>query len=350
MPTTAGHVVLLGSGETAAPIRKVYHWLFKQLDSPIQLSILETPAGFEPNSPQVVQHIADFFQKRLQNFQPDISIIPARKRDTPFSPDNPELLTSLYKANVLMMGPGSPTYAVRQLRDSLAWHTLLARHRLGAALILASAATVAASALALPVYEIYKVGEELHWKPGLKLFEPFGLSLVFIPHWNNNDGGADLDTNRCYMGQTRFNQLVKLLPPDSTIVGIDEHTALVFDFKGENCRVMGAGSVTLVRGDQETVFSSEQTFSIGELGPFHLPEPETGIPAGIWAQVQQAQVETAVNQDKPRPSPEVIALVEQRAVARSRKEWSVSDAMRAEIEKLGWKVLDTPEGTKLERA
>ncbi len=79
---------------------------------------------------------------------------------------------------------------MRQLQASLTWHTILARHRLGASLALASAAAIAAGTFALPVYEIYKVGEDPHWKPGLDLLKPFGLSLAFIPHWDNMEGGA----------------------------------------------------------------------------------------------------------------------------------------------------------------
>ena len=81
----------------------------------------------------------------------------------------------------------------------------------------------------LPVYEIYKVGEELHWIEGLDLFNFYGLKLVFIPHWNNNEGGAELDTSRCFMGQERFMRLIEMLPDEVTIVGLDEKTALIID-------------------------------------------------------------------------------------------------------------------------
>ncbi len=82
----------------------------------------------------------------------------------------------MLNADLIFMGPGSPSYAIRQLRDSLAWYYLIARHRLGAVLALASAATVAFSACALPVYEIYKVGEDLHWIEGLDFFKLYGLT------------------------------------------------------------------------------------------------------------------------------------------------------------------------------
>ncbi len=348
-----GLIVLLGSGETAPTIRRVYNWLFERLKAPIHIGILETPAGFEPNSDKVAQYMAEFMTHRLQNFGPRISIIPARKRGTAFSPDKADIVTPLLETNVIMMGPGSPTYAARQLLDSVAWHTLVARHRLGAALIFASATTIASSVHALPVYEIYKVGEDLHWKRGLDFFKPFGLSLVFIPHWNNNDGGTELDTSHCYVGTLRYNQLIEMLPKDVTIVGIDEHTALVVDPQAETCRVMGVGNVRIVRGDQEKQFPNGQTFSVHELGSFYLPAPQTGIPAEVWQRVTTAFSSAegpSAESGTFSPSSEVITLLEQRNAARSRRDWPTADALREKIEARGWKVIDMPDGSVLEPA
>ena len=170
MTEQPGMVVLLGSGETAPTTRKVYKWLFEQIKEPIHIGILETPAGFEPNSDRVAGRVADFISHRLQNFQPQTTVIPARKRNTPCSPDDLEIITPLLSTNINYLGAGSPTYAVRQLQDTLAWHTLVARHRLGASIILASASTLAFGAHTMPVYEIYKVGEDLHWHMGLDFF------------------------------------------------------------------------------------------------------------------------------------------------------------------------------------
>ena len=347
--TSPGLITLLGSGETAPAIRKVYHWLFEQMTEPVRVSILETPAGFEPNSDKVAQTIADFMEKRLQNFRPEISIIPARKKGTVFSPDDPEIVKPLLNANVILMGPGSPTYAARQMQDSVAWHTLQARHRLGAHLIFASATTIASSLKALPVYEIYKVGQDLHWQDGLHFFDAFGLSLIFIPHWNNNDGGDELDTSHCYMGTERYNQLIAMLPDDTTIVGIDEQTALVIEPASQCCRVLGIRDVRVIRNGQEKHFPNGATFPISELGSFHLPQPQTNIPDDVWEQAITVHRESLVQvEEKPEPPEEVMALVEKREEVRARKEWSASDAMRDQIEQLGWKVLDTPEGSVIE--
>ncbi len=216
--------------------------------------------------------------------------------------------------------------------------------RLGAVMVIASSAIIAAGAQMLPVYEIYKVGEDLHWRRGLDFFGPYGLSLVFISHWNNTEGGANLDTRYCFMAQARFEQLLALLPSQATVVGVDEHTALVMDLGAKTCRVIGRGDVTLLREGEELHFSPGQTFAITELGPFRVPSPEDGIPPGVWERVRATQVEA---EGTVEPSPEVLALVEQRQAARARRDWATADALREQIVTLGWQVRDTPEGPRL---
>lgn len=348
MPDQPGLVVLFGSGETSASGRKVHDWLLSRLTPPIQMAVLETPAGFEPNSDWVAGQVADFVRHRLQNYSPQVTVVPARRRGTPFSPDDPAIVAPLLPVNSIFLGPGSPTYAVRQLQNSLTWHILQARHRLGTAIILASAATLAVSTYTIPIYEIYKVGEELHWRTGLDFFGPFGLSLVFVPHWNNTDGGQVLDTSRCYMGRARFEQLLALLPGPATIVGLDEHTALVIDLAGGICRVIGRSGITLLKNGQEQRFEHGQTLRLTELGPFRLPEPSTGLPAEVWQQVIQADQSPPPIPSPPEPPAEVVAMVKERQLARANRDWSAADTLRQKIAALGWQVLDTPTGPQLE--
>lgn len=341
---TPGPMLLFGSGETSANGQKAFDWLFRRLGQPLRVAILETPAGFELNSQQVAQRIADFLVGRLQNYAPQVTLVPARRRGTAWSPDVPEVVAPLLTSDVIFLGPGSPSYAVRQLQDGLAWHTLRSRQRLGAAVALASAATIAAGAYALPVYEIYKVGEDPHWKLGLDLFADFGLKLAVVPHWNNSDGGAELDTSRCFMGQERFEPLLALLPADVVVLGVDEQTMLALDWAAETGSVLGQGSVTILIGGAAQVFSRGQNFPLTELGPYRLPEAGAGIPAAIWQQVMDA---AAAKPAAVQPPPEVLELASQRQQARERGDWAAADALRAEIEALGWSVQDTAEGPKV---
>lgn len=336
-----GCVALVGSGETSASGGRIFEQLARRLAIPLPIAVLETPAGFEPNSAQVAGRVAEALRSRLQNYAPEIAILPARKRDSAWSTDDPALAKLLWHADLILLGPGSPTYAVRHLDESLVWHTVLARHRLGAALALASASVIAASALALPVYEIYKVGADPFWHKGLNLFEPFGLSLVFIPHWNNNDGGVDLDTSRCYLGRARFGELLAMLPPQMTVVGIDEHTGLIVDPQAATCQVLGRGGVTVVKAGHEQTFDHGETFSAHELGPFHHPASPDGIPAAVWDHVRAARVQADPAVGVPL---EVLLLVEQRQQQRRMRNWPAADELRLRIVAMGWQVEDTADG------
>jgi hypothetical protein len=340
-------VVLFGAGERTASGRKIFDWLFRRLPIPVQVAILETPAGFEPNSSQVAGQIGQFLSHHLQNYDPQITTIPARKRGTPFSPDDAGVAALLPQASAIFAGPGSPTYAVRQLQGSLTWQTLVACHRLGAAVVLASAAAIASGALALPVYEIYKVGEDLHWHEGLDFLGDYGLRLVIIPHWNNRDGGYELDTSHCYMGRARFGALLEMLPSDLTVVGIDERTALVLDLETGECNVLGKAGVTVFREGKEHRFERDVSFFVGDLGPFHPPRRLSGVEADVYRRTKAIMAEARADSLR-RPPGEVMALVKRREHARARRDWAAADALRTRIAALGWQVSDGVNGPHLE--
>jgi|Deesub1362A_J573_1020465.scaffolds.fasta_scaffold01906_6 hypothetical protein len=341
-----GPVLLLGSGETSPTARKIYDQFFAPLQPPVRIAVLETPAGFELNSERVAGRVAEFFRHRLPHYEPAVDVVQARKRGTQFSPDDPKIVAPLWTAEVVFAGPGSPSYAVRQLRGSLCWQAVIARHAQGATLIFASAAAIALSRHALPVYEIFKVGEDLHWKPGLDFFGAYGLELVLVTHWNNREGGEDLDTRRCFMGVSRFERLQAMLPESATIVGIDEHTALIVEMAQARCQVRGVGGVSVLRQGLEQRFENGDTFPISLLGPFRLPRL-AALPVGaeVWRSIQAAR---ARRLEPSKPPPQVVRLLSERAKARQRRDWRLADSLRQQIEALGWRVEDTPEGSRVQ--
>lgn len=339
-----GKIAFLGSGETSLAGGRIFETLARLFPDPPRVAVLETPAGFELNSASVAGRVADFLKTRLQNYSPRVEVIPARKRGTAFSPDDPEILKTLLDANLIFMGPGSPTYAVRQLQGTLAWDIVRARHRLGATLVFASAATISVGAWILPVYEIYKVGQDVHSMPGLDLFYDFGVPLSFIPHWNNAEGGADLDTSRCFIGMDRFAQWCDLLPSDHTIVGLDEHTGLILDFEKNECTVSGVSSVSLVRECDPEIYAAGKIFPLSELGNFKIPALEDGLsPAALELIHNAARVE------EETPDAEALSLLNARQLARAAKDWATSDRIRDEIAARGWIVMDTTNGQTVKR-
>jgi len=331
-----GQVAFLGSGETSLAGGRIFESLARKMNQPLRIALMETPAGFELNSSLVVGRVGDFMKTRLQNYKPIVDVIAARKLNSPFSPDDPEIIKPLLYANLIFMGPGSPTYAIRQLQGTLAWNVIRARHRLGATLVFASAATISIGAHALPVYEIYKVGQDVHAVDGLDLFSDFGSHISFIPHWNNAEGGADLDTSRCFVGMERFAEWRNFVPSDHPILGLDEHTGLILDFETGLCEVSGVSSVSLVRERDSKMYASGSKFNVSELGAIQIPNPiEKNIPTQVWDMVVNAP-----SLDNDKPSDEIILLAEQRLAARANKNWSESDRLREAIAALGWTVQD----------
>jgi cyanophycinase-like exopeptidase len=338
-----GKIAFLGSGETSRAGGTLFEKLVRELGEPPRIAILETPAGFELNSHQVAGRVASYMRSRLQNYGGEISVIPARKRGTPLSPDEPQILQPLANANLIFMGPGSPTYAVRQLRGTLAWDLIRARHRAGATLAFSSSATIAVGSWVLPVYEVYKAGEDMHMVPGLALFEDYGLQLSFIPHWNNAEGGEDVDTSRCFVGMERFAIWRTGLPDGHLTLGLDEHTWLVIDPLLGGCEVGGVSTVSLVGRSDSQVYPAGAIFDMTQLGLVHFPEDGAhGLDGRAW---EMASEEPSSKQETP--SPAVQRLFALREEARARQDWDASDRLRTEIASLGWTVQDTEDGQQL---
>ena len=103
----------------------------------------------------------------------------------------------------MFSGPGSPTYALRQWAGTLVPGLLAEKLALGGAVTFACAAALTLGALTVPVYEVYKVGEDPHWVAGLDLLAALGLPVAVIPHYDNAEGGTH-DTRFCYLGEERL--------------------------------------------------------------------------------------------------------------------------------------------------
>ncbi len=335
-----GRVLLISSGETSASAHEMFEHVFEDLRPPVRVAIMETPAGFEPNSALVAQRVSDFLKVTMKNYSPSINIVPVRRRDGPFSTNSHDLLNPMLEADCLYLGAGSPSYLITHLRDTLAWRYLVGRHRQGAAICLASAAAIAFGSRALPVYEIYKAGHDLHWLDGLDFFGRFGLDLAVVSHWNNREGGAQLDTSRCFMGRSRMERLRKMLSPSTLVLGIDEYTGAILDFENETCHVAGKGGLTILgRGPVET-YAAGATFPIQRLGPYQRP-PEVSEYGPLVEVASEPEAEPV------QASQEAAVLLERRDQARRSGNWPEADSIRQQLSEMGFEIQDTPEGSRL---
>ncbi|MFO0278074.1 MAG: cysteine--tRNA ligase, partial [Planctomycetota bacterium] len=47
---------------------------------------------------------------------------------------------------------------------------------------------------------------------------------------------------------------------------------------------------------------------------------------------------------------ELVALLPERDAAKKAKDWAAADAIRQRVAAAGWKIVDTPQGARLEKA
>ncbi len=273
MPSNKGLIVLMGSGELTATMVEVHKEILARFGGFPRAFFLDTPAGFQLNADQLSQRAVEYFRLNVGYMMEVISFkskgVPPIERELAFS--------QMKEADYILVGPGSPTYAIRQWKETPIPEILELRIKGGACLVAASAAALTVGRFALPVYEIYKVGEELHWVEGLDILGHFGLNTVVVPHWNNAEGGTH-DTGFCFMGESRFRKLESMLPDDVSILGLDEHTACIIDLDSEEISIKGIGSVTF------RYQAIERTFHRGEKFPLRvLSEGKSSVAPAVQA-------------------------------------------------------------------
>jgi cyanophycinase-like exopeptidase len=349
-----GRVALLGSGEATAAGRRVLQSVLRTLPDPRTIAVLDTPAGYQPNHDRVAGKVADFITEKLAEERPKPRVITTRPADLG-TPVGDAALRAISAARCIAAGPGSPTYMIRELGGSPYMDAIRQAHRDGAALYISSAATIAMSAFSVPVYEIFKVGDEPYWNDGLDLLGPFGMRLALVPHWNNSEGGADLDTRFCYMGQARFEQLRAKLPDDVVMLGIDEHSSCILDFATGTVTVDGKGGARVVRDGQIADFASGETFPMTLLGadPALLPQLDaarlTSAPVDAHIPTPNATLNPWVEEDNlgARIPPGLIdTILAIRGDLRAAKQWAFADRLRDALTEAGIAVEDSPTGPR----
>ena len=256
-------LAIMGSGETAPTMGKVHRALFERFgEEPAPAAIIDTPYGFQENADELSARTVEFFGTNVGR---TAMIATYRARDV----DAVTLATAVARireARYVMTGPGSPSYALRQWAGGPIPDALAGKLASGGIVTMASAAALTLGVVTIPVYEIYKVGEDPRWLEGLDLLGPAtGLRAAVVPHYDNAEGGNH-DTRFCYMGERRLRVLEGTLPEGAWILGVDSHTALILDLDRRTASVSGLGVVTVRARGRSIVFASGSEVPIDSLG------------------------------------------------------------------------------------
>ena len=259
---TLPHILaVMGSGETAPTMVTTHRMLASKLQKPARAVLLDTPYGFQENAPELATKAVEYFQTSI-NLELEVAglteIIGADSLTVERG------LQKVADAHYVFAGPGSPTYALRQWSGTPLAGLLNKKLRDGGIVTFASAAALTLGRFTLPVYEIYKVGEDPRWLDGLNILGEIGVNVALIPHYNNAEGGHH-DTRFCYMGERRLSMLERELPDNVYVLGVDEHTGMVIDLDTQTVTVVGKGVVTIRVHGESTQIASGETFSVDRL-------------------------------------------------------------------------------------
>lgn len=344
-------MVIIGSGELGPAIVPTFRTLAAETE-PERVVVLDGSYSFQANSDQLSQKITDHLARAV-NWQADVV--------SATSGDRTGEALRIAAADLVFAGPGSPTYALRQWNHPVIVEALAGVLEAGGTLVMASAAALTLGAKTLPVYEIYKAGEDPHWVDGLDLLGRFGIDAAVIPHWNNREGGSH-DTSRCFIGEARFAVLEEQLPADTLIIGVDEHTSLTLNLATGGRQVEGVGTVTIrpPRTDPDEPAPITVTNGAASMAPGQFPAASDDLEEWVGAvvaagadphrladltrQLRQEQEERA--QQSVTPFIEVLSTLRQQA--RNAGRYDLADEIRQVLADLGIAVHDGPDATTWE--
>jgi cyanophycinase-like exopeptidase len=280
-----GRIVIMGSGETAPTMVKVHRSLIEH-SGPGARVMLDTPFGFQANADDLTEKVQEYFADSVGT---GLEVARWRRRDEPVA-SRERALSLLHRASFVFAGPGSPTYALGQWRETPVPPALTDVVRRTGTIVMGSAAAVTVGAWSVPVYEIYKVGEEPRWVPGLDLLgQLLGVEAAVIPHFDNREGGRH-DTRYCYLGEQRLETMESLLPAGVGVMGVDEHTAVVIDVDDGSIAVHGAGGLTLRVAGVSQVVPAGETLAVADVAAVLSGSSSQAIPVHM-APAQEAELD-----------------------------------------------------------
>ena len=268
-------LTIMGSGETAPTMMKHHRELIARFPGTPKAVVLDTPYGFQENAAELASKAVEYFRKSVGHPIEIAGLTRLHDEDTLIIEQG---LSRVRQADYVFAGPGSPTYALRQWAGTSVPDIVRGKMRTGGAVTFASAAALTLGRYTVPVYEIYKVGNDPYWLEGLDVLGEIGLNVAVIPHYDNAEGGHH-DTRFCYMGERRLSILEEQLPTDAHVIGVDEHTGVILDLDSNTATVIGNSTITVRIKGHSTIHNAGDVISIDA-----LRDPATGaknIPAQI---------------------------------------------------------------------
>jgi cyanophycinase-like exopeptidase len=355
-PTTPARLprllVIMGSGETAptmtVPHRRVFERLAEATGDQINAVLLDTPFGFQENVNELAAKTTDYFRDATGR-QVEIAGLARTDRGDVVAIET--AIAKIRSADWLFAGPGSPTFALRQWKDTAVPIAISEKLQNGGAIVFSSAAALTLGRKTIPVYEIYKSGFDPYWVDGLDVLTAIGLPVVVIPHYDNKEGGNH-DTTKCYLGERRLLMLEPELEDEVFILGIDEHTGVIIDLDTEIAEVVGKGAITLRKDAKSVRIEAGEVVPLAKLrnGPFG--QVDVATPARLTpSAISPDQADSATDASIPSLASDASRLETafENALSNRDADGAVAAILDLDSAIISWSN-DTLQGDDLERA
>ena len=236
-----GSLALVGSGEYLPQMKEFEQSLINDglanNKKPIYIQIPTAAAKESENRINYWRSLGEVAAKSLGVTQ---SFLPIFTRD---DANNPELLKNVDDAALIYLSGGDPHYLAETLRDTLLWDLILKNWQSGGSLAGCSAGAMALSGY-VPHFRLSRAQPT----------QGFGLlkEVRVIPHF---------DKFFKWIPDSAAKHLLDL-PGDSTLIGIDEDTAVVRR-ANQDWQVWGKGKLHLLKGQTPGQFGAGEFVKLG---------------------------------------------------------------------------------------
>ncbi len=233
MQQNAGALALVGSGEYSLQMQEFESQL-------LRFAIARGKANRFVQIPTASSHEGQssrdkwrrLGQEQAERIDSECIYLPIHERDDAF---NPDFVEQINNAGLIYFSGGDPHRIANVFADSPAWSAIVSNWRDGSSLAGCSAGAMAFGGTIMGI-------RRSHHSPGLGL----APGIEVIPHYDKMLGSLP----------ERVTSFVLRPDADTTLLGIDENTALVYTDKWQR---YGRGKIHILRGE---LTISEELFPI----------------------------------------------------------------------------------------
>ncbi len=236
-----GSLALVGSGEYLPQMREFEQSLINDgLANNKKPIYIQIPTAAARESENRINYWRSLGAKAAQSLGVTQSFLPIFTRE---DANNSELLKNVDDAALIYLSGGDPHYLAENLRDTLLWDLILKNWQSGGSLAGCSAGAMAFSGY-VPHFRLSRA----------KPTQGFGLlkEVRVIPHF---------DKFFKWIPDSAAKHLLDL-PGDSTLIGIDEDTAVV-KRANQDWQVWGKGKLHLLKGHTPGQFGAGEFVKLG---------------------------------------------------------------------------------------